>query len=77
MSVIEVMLFKMEDNGEIAAPKLLKIFSDAHSIKTNASKSWVSDIEFARMETANSIIPDTSFPVLKIGDCDDLDFWRN
>ena len=41
---------------------------DTHSIKTNASKSWVFDIELARMETLNSIIPDPSFLVLKIGD---------
>ena len=34
-------------------------------------------VKFARMETTNSAIPDTSFLVLKIGDCDDLDFWRN
>ena len=34
-------------------------------------------VEFARMETTNSAIPDTSFLVLKIGDCDDLDFWQN
>ena len=40
-------------------------------------KSWVIDLELARMETVNSKIPDTSFLVLKIGDCDDLDFWRN
>ena len=33
LSVIEAMLFKLEDNREIAAQKLLKILSDSHSIK--------------------------------------------
>ena len=38
MSLIEVMLFKLEDNGEIAAQKLFKLLSETHSIKTNAFK---------------------------------------
>ena len=28
------------------------------------------------METANSTIPYTSFLVLNVGDCDDLNFWQ-
>ena len=50
----------------------IKILLDTHSIKTNTSKSWVSDIEFARMETLNSRIPDASFLVLKIDEGDDI-----
>ena len=67
MSIIEIMLFKLQDSGEIAEQKLLKILLDIYSIKTNAAKSWLSDIEFARMETLNSVIPDTSFLVLLRG----------
>ena len=74
MSTIEVMLFKLEDTDEIAAQKFHKILSDTHIIKTNATEPWVTDFELARMETFNSEISDTSFLVLKIGDCDDLDF---
>ena len=50
-SIIEIMLFKLEANGEIAAHKLFKRLSGTHVIKTSAVKSWVSDIEFARMKT--------------------------
>ena len=57
----------MEDNGETAVLKCFKILLDTHSIKTNVSKSWVSDIEFAKMETLNSVITDSYFVVLKIG----------
>ena len=53
MSLTEVMLFKLEANREIAAQKLFKILPD---------------IELARVETINSVIPDTSFLVLKIGE---------
>ena len=74
VSIIEVMLFKLEENGEIAVQKLFKILSDTHAPKTNALKSWAADIEFARMETVNSESSETSFLVLKIGDCDDLVF---
>ena len=54
MSIIEVMLFKLEDNGKIAAQKLFKILSDTHVIETNAEKSWVTGIKLTRMETFNS-----------------------
>ena len=54
MSVIEVMLFKLADNGKIAAQKFHKILADTHIIKTNATEPWVTDIELARMETFNS-----------------------
>ena len=64
MSVLEEMLFKTSQS-----------VVGFTFYQKNASKSWASDIEFARMETANSRIPDTSFLVLKMGDCDDLDFW--
>ena len=46
-----------------------------HSIKANTAKSWVSDIELARIEALNLIIPDTSFFILNIVDGNDLDFW--
>ena len=51
--------------------------SDINVIKTNTLTSWGTDIEFARMETLNSIISDTFFLVLKKGDSYDLDFWHN
>ena len=51
--------------------------SDTHTVKTNALKSWVLDIEHPRMETMNSIIPGTSLLVLNIGERDDLNFWCN
>ena len=60
-SIIKKMLFKLKDSRVIAEQKLLKTLLDTHSIKTNTAKSWVSDIEFATMETLNSVIPDTSF----------------
>ena len=46
MALIEVMLFNLEDNGDTHS-----ILSDTHSIKTNTLKSWVPDIELARIET--------------------------
>ena len=67
MSLIEVMLFKLEDNGEIAAQKLFKILSGTHTVKASALKSWVPDIELARMETIKSIIPEISLLVQKLG----------
>ena len=53
--------------------------SSENFIQTNAlaMKSWVSDLKLARMETLHSEISEPSFVVLKIGDCDDLDFWCN
>ena len=56
MSIIEVMLFKLEDSGEKSAAKnkLLKMLSDTHSIKTNAVKSWRTDLKLVRMETVSS-----------------------
>ena len=45
---------------------------DTHSIKTNTATSWVSEIEFARMETLNSVIPDTFFLILNKGDGNDF-----
>ena len=50
---------------------------DTHSIKTNTATSWVSDIELTRKETLNSILLDTSFLILNIGDGNDLDFWQS
>ena len=35
MSIIEIMLFKLEDNGEIAAQKLLKIVLEFARMKKN------------------------------------------
>ena len=60
------MLFNLEDNGEVAVQKLLKILLDTHSNKSNASNSLISDIEFARVEKLNSEIPDTCFVDLNI-----------
>ena len=71
------MPFKLQDSREIAEQKLLKILLDIHSVKTNTAKSWVSDIKFAKIATFFTVIPDTSFVVLNIGEGNDLDFWRS
>ena len=42
MSVIQIMLFKLQDSGKIAEQNLIKILLDTHSIKTNIATSWVS-----------------------------------
>ena len=47
MSIIEAMLFKLEDKGEIAAKKLIKGLLDAHVIKTSALKFSVADLKRA------------------------------
>ena len=44
-----------------------------NTIETHALKSWVTIIELTRIETHDLKSWDTSFLVLKIGKCDDLD----
>ena len=39
LSIIEKMLVKLEDNGEIAAQKLFKVLLDKYTVKTSALKS--------------------------------------
>ena len=76
-SIIETMQFKLNNSREIAEQKLLKILWEIHSVKTNTAKSWVSDIKFAKIATFFTVIPDTSFLVLNIGEGNNLDFWRS
>ena len=61
ISVAEVMMFKFEDNGDIAAKALHKILLDQQSVKKHALDTWVIHIEFARLEKMDTEMSDSSF----------------
>ena len=73
MYIIEVMLFKLEDNGEIPAQKLFTILPDTHVIKTNAKNPWVKVMNWIFRITKLKISPTLSVQVqITLGK-----FWKH